>query len=111
MTEKFLNSDFPTRKVVRFDGGNNTRKYNQYYNIYSKQSLREVMRNYDSRLSAEAGVWICPPGSFESVVLEAEIRLENTAELLKDRDFCPSDEFKAFNDILFDAYAAAMIGG
>lgn len=95
-----ISTDFPTRCAVRFGG--DSKEYAVNYKYKAKLTTEEVMREFDILLSVWAHTNICITPATIPVSEGLELRLDEMFEQVTDCDFCPSDTFKAVNDVLLD---------
>lgn len=103
MYQKFsISPDFPTRQGIRFGNDANNKEYRNNYRIRSKLSIIENMREFDILLFCNAKVNFCIAPEKLSIREGIELRLEELVDAVEEKDFLPSQTFKAVNDILFD---------
>lgn len=103
MYQKYhISQDFPARCGIRFDNESENREYKANYSYRKKLSVLENLREFDILLFCNAKVNFCiKPGTLP-IREEIELRLVEMVDAIEEKDFLPSQTFKAVNDILFD---------
>ena len=103
MYQKYSTSnDFPARQGFRFGNDSNNKEYKNNYKIRSKLSVVENMREFDILLFCHAKIQFCLAPEKLPIREGIELRLEELVYAVEEKDFLPSQTFKAVNDILFD---------
>lgn len=103
MYQKFhISHDFPSRMGIRFGNDSGNREYKANFSIRKKLSVLENLREFDILLFCHVHRDFCiKPGSLP-LREEIELRLEEMVEAVEEKNFLPSQTFRAVNDILFD---------
>lgn len=103
MFEKFhISPDFPSRMGIRFGNDSQNREYANNYKYRGKLSVYENMREFDILLFCHAHTQFCISPERLPIREGIELRLAEMVEAIEEKDFCPSQTFRAVNDILFD---------